>query len=510
MADNPKPNRASQITFKVMALPDSNHDITMDDTETVFDLRSKLAEALGETLVDQALLLFSGRVIENDKTLSDYKIKRSNIVYLISQQVPIKELGYSDTVIRSSGLQRRCLYQRLMEIIQAIDRGDRPITTETPVLQRNDYIRDWWLSPPTLAIAIGLLFRAKKIDKSEPNVGWATGDLYVFKSGSLELLKKETEAALPASCKIYSDGKYYLGKESSGLVIRKVADWSIVNILEASSNQKWEAEDLFLVCTTWTQDEQKIEVWDPSGTERLGEVVETGLDGYQIIKPMRLVTYGHKVDKDGFLNIWDLQVPGCVKNYPLTKGDTYGDDDDDDDDHVKTRLVELGILPTEGQPFHQKAVDLMKSSDYWEAFPDGTVLALDGKYRDYVIVTPEGDVITEPNMAFKSKEGKYVEEENEEIEYSFWLGHFIVSHLSPTFQENGSQGRNIDVLKISSSTGKPLVRIETQLDGCTECYCHFDPCGRIIVSLEKDLLVHKIIAYDFCKQDRAKQTSKTS
>ncbi|KAF5020117.1 hypothetical protein F66182_7880 [Fusarium sp. NRRL 66182] len=84
MADNPEPSSDSQITFKVKTSSDSNHSITMAETATVLDLKTKLAGEEFENIpVERQRLIYSGRVMKNDDTLGTYKIKHNNTIHMV-------------------------------------------------------------------------------------------------------------------------------------------------------------------------------------------------------------------------------------------------------------------------------------------------------------------------------------------------------------------------------------------------------------------------------------------
>lgn len=84
MADNPEPSSDSQITFKVKTSSESTHSVTMNDTATVLDLKTKLAGEDFENIpVDRQRLIYSGRVMKNDDALSTYKIKHNNTIHMV-------------------------------------------------------------------------------------------------------------------------------------------------------------------------------------------------------------------------------------------------------------------------------------------------------------------------------------------------------------------------------------------------------------------------------------------
>ncbi len=75
---------ATQITFKVKSSSDKIHTITIADSATVLDLKTKLAGADFEDVpVERQRLIYSGRVMKNDDALSVYKIKNQNTVHMV-------------------------------------------------------------------------------------------------------------------------------------------------------------------------------------------------------------------------------------------------------------------------------------------------------------------------------------------------------------------------------------------------------------------------------------------
>lgn len=74
---------ATQITFKVKA-SEKLHTITMPDSATVLDLKTKLAGTDFEDVpVERQRLIYSGRVMKNDDALSVYKIKNNNTIHMV-------------------------------------------------------------------------------------------------------------------------------------------------------------------------------------------------------------------------------------------------------------------------------------------------------------------------------------------------------------------------------------------------------------------------------------------
>lgn len=78
------PETDSQITFKVKTSSDGNHTITMAETASVLDLKTKLAGDDYEKIpVDRQRLIYSGRVMKNEEPLSTYKIKAGNTIHMV-------------------------------------------------------------------------------------------------------------------------------------------------------------------------------------------------------------------------------------------------------------------------------------------------------------------------------------------------------------------------------------------------------------------------------------------
>ena len=74
----------AQITFKVKASGDKNHQITMAEAATVGELKTKLATEQYENIpVERQRLIYSGRVMKNEDTLASYKVKPGNTIHLV-------------------------------------------------------------------------------------------------------------------------------------------------------------------------------------------------------------------------------------------------------------------------------------------------------------------------------------------------------------------------------------------------------------------------------------------
>ncbi|KAF4457950.1 hypothetical protein F53441_205 [Fusarium austroafricanum] len=104
MADNPEPSGDSQITFKVKTSSDSKtHSITMNDTATVLDLKTKLAGEDFENIpVERQRLIYSGRVMKNDDTLSTYKIKHNNTIHMVKSAASNQQPNQTPTANTST------------------------------------------------------------------------------------------------------------------------------------------------------------------------------------------------------------------------------------------------------------------------------------------------------------------------------------------------------------------------------------------------------------------------
>ncbi|KAI2622438.1 ubiquitin-domain-containing protein [Hypoxylon sp. NC1633] len=84
MADSAEGSSDPQVTFKVKTSGDKVHTITMTETATVSDLKTKLAGADFEDIpIERQRLIYSGRVMKNEEPLSTYKIKNGNTVHLV-------------------------------------------------------------------------------------------------------------------------------------------------------------------------------------------------------------------------------------------------------------------------------------------------------------------------------------------------------------------------------------------------------------------------------------------
>lgn len=83
MADNADAGEVT-LSFKVKTSGDKTHAITMADSATVLELKTKLAGDDFENIsVDRQRLIYSGRVMKNEDTLKTYKIKAGNTIHMV-------------------------------------------------------------------------------------------------------------------------------------------------------------------------------------------------------------------------------------------------------------------------------------------------------------------------------------------------------------------------------------------------------------------------------------------
>lgn len=84
MADAGETGADAQITFKVKSSNDKTHTITMPESATVLDLKTKLAGSdFEDTPVDRQRLIYSGRIMKDGDALSVYKIKHMNTIHMV-------------------------------------------------------------------------------------------------------------------------------------------------------------------------------------------------------------------------------------------------------------------------------------------------------------------------------------------------------------------------------------------------------------------------------------------
>lgn len=74
----------TQVTFKVKTSADGNHTITMSESATVLDLKTKLSgDEYEKVPTERMRLIYSGRVMKDPDTLATYKIKTGNTVHMV-------------------------------------------------------------------------------------------------------------------------------------------------------------------------------------------------------------------------------------------------------------------------------------------------------------------------------------------------------------------------------------------------------------------------------------------
>ncbi|SPQ18005.1 cbe5fdb9-9501-481f-ab78-75d5ba1676c2 [Thermothielavioides terrestris] len=84
MADSGESGGDVQITFKVKCSNDKIHTITMPESATVLDLKTKLAGSdFEDTPVERQRLIYSGRIMKDSDALSVYKIKNMNTIHMV-------------------------------------------------------------------------------------------------------------------------------------------------------------------------------------------------------------------------------------------------------------------------------------------------------------------------------------------------------------------------------------------------------------------------------------------
>ncbi|KAI9047619.1 hypothetical protein LZ554_008332 [Drepanopeziza brunnea f. sp. 'monogermtubi'] len=86
MADGATTTEAdAQITFKVKTSSEGMHSMTMAESATVLDLKTKLSgdEFEKGVTVDRMRLIYSGRVMKDHEPLSTYKIKAGNTIHMV-------------------------------------------------------------------------------------------------------------------------------------------------------------------------------------------------------------------------------------------------------------------------------------------------------------------------------------------------------------------------------------------------------------------------------------------
>lgn len=84
MSEEDKTTDEVLLNFKVKTSSDGLHNITIPDTATVLDLKTKLAgEEYENVPTDRQRLIYSGRVLKNEEHLATYKIKNGNTIHMV-------------------------------------------------------------------------------------------------------------------------------------------------------------------------------------------------------------------------------------------------------------------------------------------------------------------------------------------------------------------------------------------------------------------------------------------
>ncbi|EED21111.1 ubiquitin-like protein DskB, putative [Talaromyces stipitatus ATCC 10500] len=84
MADDAPAAEPASITFSVKASNDAKYTFTLPDSTSVADLKEKLSSSeYAETPADRQRLIYSGRVLKDNETLSSYKIKDGHTIHLV-------------------------------------------------------------------------------------------------------------------------------------------------------------------------------------------------------------------------------------------------------------------------------------------------------------------------------------------------------------------------------------------------------------------------------------------
>ncbi|KAG6154643.1 hypothetical protein E4U27_006259 [Claviceps purpurea] len=100
MADNAESGGDAQITFKVKTSSEHNYTLTMPESATILELKTKLASEDFEKIpIERQRLIYSGRVMKNDDTLGSYNVKHNNTIHMVrsaaSNPLPPSSTGAS-------------------------------------------------------------------------------------------------------------------------------------------------------------------------------------------------------------------------------------------------------------------------------------------------------------------------------------------------------------------------------------------------------------------------------
>lgn len=98
MADEVAETPDVQISFKVRTGDSGTHSVTMVETATILDLKTKLsAPDLAKIPADQQRLIYSGRVMKDEDQLKEYKIKAGNTIHMVKMYGEIASRWWKHT-----------------------------------------------------------------------------------------------------------------------------------------------------------------------------------------------------------------------------------------------------------------------------------------------------------------------------------------------------------------------------------------------------------------------------
>ena len=98
-----------QLTFTVKSSADAKYSVTMAATASVLELKTKLSSSdLADIPTERQRLIYSGRVLKDNETLSSYKIKDGHTIHLVkgaesnSRQNPANQGGSATSNVPSA------------------------------------------------------------------------------------------------------------------------------------------------------------------------------------------------------------------------------------------------------------------------------------------------------------------------------------------------------------------------------------------------------------------------
>lgn len=84
MADDNPPAEESTITFTVKSSNDVKYTLTLPPSTPVSELKEKLSSSeYADTPADRQRLIYSGRVLKDNETLSTYRIQDGHTIHLV-------------------------------------------------------------------------------------------------------------------------------------------------------------------------------------------------------------------------------------------------------------------------------------------------------------------------------------------------------------------------------------------------------------------------------------------